>query len=366
MWNENLDMGYRWFTDPTANTAGVKPLFPFGFGLSYTSFAYQDLAVKNASDGGLDVTFTVTNTGAKAGADSPQVYLGASPDLPGPVTDGNGIVVSGFQQTPVKLVQFDHLELAAGQSATRTLHVPVRQVSAWDTVGQKWVVGTGARKVSLGASSEDLVLSATRVVPVGQAAPSVTQQPTAAVTAAVGATVTLTSAATGTPAPTVQWQVSTDKGATWNSVPGATATTYSFVVAATQDGQRFRALFTNDLGAVPSSPTVLTVAKPTTPPVTSPTKVAPTVKIRLNNPSRTPGSKVRVKVVVRAPGASPTGKVKIRLDGKTVGTGTIKNEKIIFTVRPERFGRHKIQAVYLGDATHTKVRSPKVSYYVVR
>ena len=163
-WTEGVNVGYRWYTDPTANVDGYKPLYPFGFGLSYTTFRYSGLHVKNAADGGLDVTFNIKNTGKKDGADSPQVYIGASPDLAVPTYDANGIVTGGFQQSAQKLVQFDHIQLAAGQSKTQTLHVDRQQVSAWDTVGQKWVIGSGDRTISLGASSEELVLSFTRKV----------------------------------------------------------------------------------------------------------------------------------------------------------------------------------------------------------
>ena len=163
-WTDGVDVGYRWYTDPTANVNGYKPLYPFGFGLSYTTFRYSGLHVKNAKDGGLDVRFTVENTGKKDGADSPQVYIGASPDLAVPTYDANGIVTGGFQQSAQKLVQFDHIQLAAGQSKTETLHVDRQQVSAWDTIGQKWVIGSGDRTISLGASSEELVLSVTRKV----------------------------------------------------------------------------------------------------------------------------------------------------------------------------------------------------------
>jgi len=160
-WTDGVNVGYRWYTDPTANVNGYKPLYPFGFGLSYTTFQYSGLHVKNAKDGGLDVTFTVKNTGHKDGADSPQVYIGVSPDLAAPTYDVNNIATGGFQQSALKLVQFDHIQLAAGQSKTVTLHVDLQQVSAWDTIAQKWVRGTGERVVSLGSSSENLALSVT-------------------------------------------------------------------------------------------------------------------------------------------------------------------------------------------------------------
>ncbi len=60
---EGLATGYRWFTDPSQNVNGYKPLFAFGHGLSYTSFDYSNLVTTPAPDGGADVTFTITNTG---------------------------------------------------------------------------------------------------------------------------------------------------------------------------------------------------------------------------------------------------------------------------------------------------------------
>src|SRR5207247_3195574 len=72
--------------------------------------------------------------------------------------------------------------------------------------------------------------------------PSVTAQPTSQ-TACAGSTATFTSTASGSPTPTVQWQVSTDGGGTFNDVPGATSTTLSFTAAASQNGYRYHAVF---------------------------------------------------------------------------------------------------------------------------
>ena len=66
--------GYRWYDEHN-----VTPLFPFGFGLSYTRFAYSRLDVSLSRDGGIDVRLRVTNVGGRAGADVPQV---SSRDLP--------------------------------------------------------------------------------------------------------------------------------------------------------------------------------------------------------------------------------------------------------------------------------------------
>jgi len=167
-------VGYRWYTDPSANVNNYQPRYAFGFGLSYTTFAYSGLSVKNTADGGLDVSFTVKNTGNRAGSDSAQVYIGASPDLKAPVYDANGLVIDGFQQSAQKLVQFGRVDLAVGASQSLTLHVGPQDVSAWDTVAQKWVLGTGARTVSIGKSSVELPLSVVKNVVLDTTAPTVT------------------------------------------------------------------------------------------------------------------------------------------------------------------------------------------------
>jgi beta-glucosidase len=75
--SEGILVGYRWF-----DAQKIEPLYPFGFGLSYTTFEYSGLKVTNARDGGLDVSFRLRNCGAIAGDEVPQVYMDA-PQAPG-------------------------------------------------------------------------------------------------------------------------------------------------------------------------------------------------------------------------------------------------------------------------------------------
>jgi hypothetical protein len=75
--SEGIFIGYRCF-----DRQGLEPLYPFGYGLSYTSFEYRDLALAAAADGGLDASFTLRNVGPAAGDEVPQVYLG--PPQPAP------------------------------------------------------------------------------------------------------------------------------------------------------------------------------------------------------------------------------------------------------------------------------------------
>ncbi|WP_314413953.1 beta-glucosidase family protein [Streptomyces sp. DSM 40484] len=144
-YSEGIHAGYRWY-----DAKGVRPLFPFGHGLSYTSFAYEDLAVERTGDG-LDVAFTVRNTGRRAGVDIPQVYVGPSPRLR---LDQAARVLSGYRR----------LTLKAGESRRVTVRVDERTLSSWDPGRSGWVLGGGRRTVWIGASSRDLRLRTTVAV----------------------------------------------------------------------------------------------------------------------------------------------------------------------------------------------------------
>src|SRR5262249_18209627 len=121
------------------------------YGLSYSSFDYSKLKeTGNASAGGIDVSFTVENTGTVKGSETPQVYLGASPDLP-----------SSIQQAVRKLGGFQRVPLAPGASQDVTLHIDQQQLSSWSSTVNDWVVGTGSRTVSVGSSSRDPHLQTT-------------------------------------------------------------------------------------------------------------------------------------------------------------------------------------------------------------
>lgn len=141
-WTEGLDMGYRWYVDNR-----VQPLFPFGYGLSYTSFSFHSPKVTTDSDGNVTVSVTVKNTGKHAGAAVAQVYVGPSADLPGYI-----------QQTGQQLVQFGRATLDPGASQQLTMTVTRRDLSSWDTKSQSWVLGTGRRTISIGSSVADTAL----------------------------------------------------------------------------------------------------------------------------------------------------------------------------------------------------------------
>jgi beta-glucosidase len=140
--SEGVDIGYRWF-----DKEKIEPLFPFGFGLSYTTFEYSDLHVGKASDKGLDVSVRVKNTGSVAGDEVPQVYLDAPAQQP-----------QGVQFAPKTLAAFDRVTLKPGESKDVKMHVAPRGLEYWSVADKRWV-RSDARTVRVGSSSRDLKLS---------------------------------------------------------------------------------------------------------------------------------------------------------------------------------------------------------------
>jgi beta-glucosidase len=141
-YSEGIHVGYRWFDQQQ-----IEPLFPFGFGLSYTHFDYSRLRVSRMRQGDLRITFAIRNAGQRAGDEVPQVYLGAPAEAP-----------PGASFPIRKLVAFDRIHLDRGQSKTVQMTVPLRQLQFWSTAAGTWKLAVGDRVVSVGVSSRDLRL----------------------------------------------------------------------------------------------------------------------------------------------------------------------------------------------------------------
>jgi beta-glucosidase len=139
-YSEGIYVGYRWYDQQKQKT-----LFPFGYGLAYTGFAYGGLKVRSDRHG-LSATFTVTNTGKRTGDEIPQVYLGPSPN------------VRGARQSVRSLVGYDKVRLRPGQSRRITISVAPRQLQYWDATRHAWTTGTGIRDIWIGPSSQNLPL----------------------------------------------------------------------------------------------------------------------------------------------------------------------------------------------------------------
>ena len=141
-YSEGVNVGYRWF-----DKENIEPLFPFGYGLSYTTFEYSGMKTARAGDGGVDVTVQIRNTGTVDSDEVPQAYLGAPATIP-----------EGVQVAVRALVAFDRVHIAAGQIKTVTMHVPIRQLQYWSPKQQQWVTAGGQRTLSVGGSSRSLPL----------------------------------------------------------------------------------------------------------------------------------------------------------------------------------------------------------------
>ena len=148
-YSEGLEMGYRWF-----QTQGIKPLFGFGFGLSYTTFDIADVSV-DAPDGAnapVTVTASVTNTGPLAGAEVVQVYV--------------GIPVQG--QPPKRLVGFQKVYLEPGESKPVTITIDPAATnhpfSVWDDCSHSFVIKPGEYTVYVGNASDNTPRIATLAV----------------------------------------------------------------------------------------------------------------------------------------------------------------------------------------------------------
>ena len=140
-YNEGVFVGYRHFDKST-----IKPLFPFGYGLSYTSFAYKNLTISPpSSDQQVTVAFDVTNTGTRAGADVAQVYVG---DRHAPVP------------RPVKeLKGFKRVSLNPGETKNVTVKLDRRAFSYYDVKNHSWAVAPGDFDLFVARSAADIELT---------------------------------------------------------------------------------------------------------------------------------------------------------------------------------------------------------------
>lgn len=136
-YSEGLLVGYRWY-----DATGTRPLFPFGYGLGYTTFGFRDLVVRPTAQGAR-VSFVVRNTGRRAGAVVPQLYL-SSPKRAG--------------EPPRQLKGFTKLTLRPGEARRVELTLDRRDLSIWSTRRDRWVVVPGGYRVAVGTSSRDLPL----------------------------------------------------------------------------------------------------------------------------------------------------------------------------------------------------------------
>lgn len=141
-YKEGIFVGYREF-----DRSAAKPLFPFGFGLSYTSFQYSDLTItpsSAATDASVSVSFQIKNTGTREGAEVAQVYVGdAHASVPRPVKELKG---------------FSKVNLKPGESKRLTVKLDRRSFSFYDVAGKTWKAESGDFAILVGSSSAKIEL----------------------------------------------------------------------------------------------------------------------------------------------------------------------------------------------------------------
>jgi beta-glucosidase len=142
-YDEGLKVGYKWYD------AENKPvLFPFGYGLSYTTFGYSGLSVTPGSNSGetVKVTFTLANTGAREGRETAEIYAA----LP-----------AAAQEPPKRLVGFSKVKLAPNEKQQVTVEIDRKYLSIWDEAKNAWTLVPGDYTFLVGGSSDKLPLKAT-------------------------------------------------------------------------------------------------------------------------------------------------------------------------------------------------------------
>ena len=136
-YGEGLLVGYRWY-----DAKGLDVTFPFGHGLSYTTFEYTDATAEVGADGGIVVRLDVTNSGDRDGREVVQVYVAPTTSI--------------VQRAPRELKAFSSVALAAGETRSVELVVRREDLAYWDIRVDRWVVEGGEYTVEVAASSRDI------------------------------------------------------------------------------------------------------------------------------------------------------------------------------------------------------------------
>ena len=144
---EGSDVGYRWYA-----AKGLKPLFPFGYGLSYARFGYGALSATGGA--GASVSFALTNAGARPGTETPQLYL-----------------VRGPHRTQLRLLAFTRVTLKPGETRRVTLAADPRLLADWDEAAHRWRRDAGRYELFVGRNARDQELKGAVTLTWATAAP---------------------------------------------------------------------------------------------------------------------------------------------------------------------------------------------------
>jgi beta-glucosidase len=139
VYGEGVFVGYRGY-----DAKDIEPMFPFGYGLSYTTFGYADLAVVRTSDGMCTARFRIRNTGAREGSEAAQLYIAPpSGQVPRP---------------PRELKGYTKVRLKPGEEKTVEIPIAANAFAYWSPAGNKWTVDAGTYRIHIGSNSRDLRL----------------------------------------------------------------------------------------------------------------------------------------------------------------------------------------------------------------
>lgn len=144
IFSEGINSAYRWYL---ATNSSV--LFPFGYGLSYTSFKYSKLVIKKKSGSTFQVSVDIKNTGSRPSVEVPQIYIGPPEDA--------GSKFPGYQFAISTLVGFDDVYIMPGTTKTASFIISERQLSFWRQSDRTWVLAHGQRSVWVGTDAEKKV-----------------------------------------------------------------------------------------------------------------------------------------------------------------------------------------------------------------
>lgn len=144
-YEEGLLVGYRWY-----ESKNIEPQFPFGYGLSYTSFAYSGLKCDGNADStevGINIRFDIQNSGGRDGAEVAEVYVAA--------------LHPSVSRPPQELKGFTKISLGRGEAQTAAVHLDPSAFAYYDPQSKMWVVEPGSYEIRVGTSSKDIRLRKT-------------------------------------------------------------------------------------------------------------------------------------------------------------------------------------------------------------
>jgi beta-glucosidase len=149
VYREGIFVGYRGY-----EKNHTKPLFPFGYGLSYTTFKFSNLTIKSefsSSDPRVNISFDVTNTGSRSGAQIAQVY----------VAEDHASVARPAHE----LKGFERVQLAPKETKQVNISLDRRAFAYYNVAVKKWTIDSGAFTIQVGDSSQDIFLKGAVAVP---------------------------------------------------------------------------------------------------------------------------------------------------------------------------------------------------------